>query len=70
MGTIEHNKEFWKLFSNEDLEGRFSEAGVDRQSSPCTVIVRPSFCFLEFVTHLREESNPFREDSELLYFYS
>jgi len=27
---MEHNKEFWKLFSNKDLEGRFSEACVDR----------------------------------------
>jgi len=27
---MEHNKKIWKLFSNEDLEGRFLEAGVDR----------------------------------------
>jgi len=27
---MEHNKEFWKLFSNKDLQGRLSEAGVDR----------------------------------------
>jgi len=27
---MEHNKEFWKLFRNEDLEGRFSEVDVDR----------------------------------------
>jgi len=32
---MEHNKEFWKLFSNEDLEGRFLEAGVDRHSYCC-----------------------------------
>ena len=26
LRPMEHNKELWKLFSNEDLKGRFSEA--------------------------------------------
>jgi len=38
---LEHNKEFWKLFSNEDLEERFSEAGVDRHY---TSVDRHSYC--------------------------
>jgi len=27
---MEHNKELWKLFSNEDYHRRFSRDGVDR----------------------------------------
>jgi len=39
--TMEHNEKFWKLFSNEDLEGRFREAGVDRHH---TCVERHSYC--------------------------
>jgi len=38
---MEHNKEFWKLFSNKDLEGRFPEDGVDRYH---TCVDRHSYC--------------------------
>jgi len=40
---MEHNKEFWKLFSNEDLKRRFSEVGVDRHH---TCVDRHSYCCL------------------------
>jgi len=38
---MEHNKEFWKLFINKNLEGRFSKDGVDRHH---TYVDRHSYC--------------------------
>jgi len=37
---MEHKKKFWKIFSNKDLEGRFSKAGVDRHSYRCQENIR------------------------------